>query len=57
MKKYKAIEEVTNVPLVIHGGSGVPVSQRTFLSQNSKICKFNMEQNSGLRLAVLCVKL
>ena len=24
------------------GGSGVPVSQRTFLSQNSKICKFNI---------------
>tara|TARA_B100000700_G_scaffold278160_1_gene326084 strand:+ start:90 stop:923 length:834 start_codon:yes stop_codon:yes gene_type:complete len=38
----RAIEEVTDVPLVIHGGSGVPVSQRTFLSQNSKICKFNI---------------
>ena len=30
------------MPLVIHGGSGVPISQRTFLSQNSKICKFNI---------------
>ena len=38
----KAIEEVTDVPLVIHGGSGVPVFQRTWLSQNSKICKFNI---------------
>ena len=40
--RIRAIEEVTDVPLVIHGGSGVPVSQRTFLSQNSKICKFNI---------------
>ncbi len=40
--RIKAIEEVTDVPLVIHGGSGVPVSQRTYLSQNSKICKFNI---------------
>ena len=40
--RIRAIEEVTDVPLVIHGGSGVPVSQRTWLSQNSKICKFNI---------------
>jgi fructose-bisphosphate aldolase class II len=40
--RIRAIEEVTNVPLVIHGGSGVPVSQRKWLSQNSKICKFNI---------------
>ena len=40
--RIKAIEEVTDVPLVIHGGSGVPVFQRTWLSQNSKICKFNI---------------
>ena len=40
--RIRAIEEVTDVPLVIHGGSGVPVSQRIFLSQNSKICKFNI---------------
>ena len=40
--RIRAIEAVTDVPLVIHGGSGVPVSQRTFLSQNSKICKFNI---------------
>ena len=42
LARIRAIEEVTDVPLVIHGGSGVPVSQRTFLSQNSKICKFNV---------------
>ena len=40
--RVRAIEEVTHIPLVIHGGSGVPVAQRTFLSQNSKICKFNI---------------
>ena len=40
--RIRAIEEVTDVPLVIHGGSGVPISQRTWLSQNSKICKFNI---------------
>ena len=40
--RIRAIEKVTDVPLVIHGGSGVPVSQRTFLAQNSKICKFNI---------------
>ena len=40
--RIRAIEEVTHIPLVIHGGSGVPVAQRTFLSQNSKICKFNI---------------
>lgn len=40
--RIKAIEKLTDVPLVIHGGSGVPVAQRTFLSQNSKICKFNI---------------
>ena len=41
-ERIRVIEEVTNIPLVIHGGSGVPVVQRTFLSQNSKICKFNI---------------
>jgi len=40
--RIRKIEEVTHIPLVIHGGSGVPVAQRTFLSQNSKICKFNI---------------
>ena len=40
--RIRAIEEVTDIPLVIHGGSGVHVAQRTFLSQNSKICKFNI---------------
>ncbi|MEP3428639.1 MAG: class II fructose-bisphosphate aldolase [Roseibium sp.] len=40
--RIKAIEAVTNVPLVIHGSSGVPVDQRKFLANQSKICKFNV---------------
>ncbi len=37
-----AIEARTRVPLVIHGGSGVPSAQRTRLSRSSSICKFNI---------------
>ena len=40
--RIRSIEALTDVPLVIHGGSGVPVNQRIFLSRNSKICKFNI---------------
>jgi len=45
----RAIEAVTNVPLVIHGGSGVPVETRSFLAKESKICKFNI--GTELRMA------
>ena len=38
----RAIEALTSVPLVIHGGSGVPVETRRFLAKESKICKFNI---------------
>ncbi len=38
----RAIEAVTGVPLVIHGGSGVPHEQRRHLSRTSAICKFNI---------------
>ncbi|MBO9474320.1 class II fructose-bisphosphate aldolase [Shimia sp. R10_1] len=47
--RIRAIEALTNVPLVIHGGSGVPVAQRTALAQGSKICKFNI--GTELRMA------
>ncbi|WP_422047886.1 class II fructose-bisphosphate aldolase [Shimia sp.] len=47
--RIRAIEAVTEVPLVIHGGSGVPVAQRTALAQGSKICKFNI--GTELRMA------
>ena len=42
VEKIRQIEQVTSIPLVIHGGSGVPAKQRSFLSINSKICKFNI---------------
>lgn len=47
--RIRAIEAVTELPLVIHGGSGVPVSQRTALARGSKICKFNI--GTELRMA------
>lgn len=40
--RIRAIEAVTDVPLVIHGGSGVPMAQRTALARGSNICKFNI---------------
>ena len=40
--RIREIEAVTNVPLVIHGGSGVPVAQRSNLARTSNICKFNI---------------
>ncbi len=55
----RAIEAVTKVPLVIHGGSGVPIAQRKALSAGTNICKFNigtelrMAFGSALRSAVL----
>lgn len=48
-KRIRAIEAITEVPLVIHGGSGVPVAQRTALARGSSICKFNI--GTELRMA------
>jgi len=42
LKLIKEIEKVTSLPLVIHGGSGVPVDQRKRLARNTNICKFNI---------------
>ncbi len=47
--RIRAIEAVTSVPLVIHGGSGVPMAQRTALSRGSNVCKFNI--GTELRMA------
>ena len=47
--RIRAIEAVTEAPLAIHGGSGVPVAQRTHLARTSRICKFNI--GTELRLA------
>lgn len=49
MDRIRAIEAVTDVPLVIHGGSGVPVDQRRDLAANSSVCKFNI--GTELRMA------
>jgi fructose-bisphosphate aldolase class II len=47
--RIAAIQAVTNVPLVIHGGSGVPVEQRIKLARETSICKFNI--GTELRMA------
>ncbi|NOD36788.1 MULTISPECIES: class II fructose-bisphosphate aldolase [unclassified Ruegeria] len=43
------IDALTEVPLVIHGGSGVPVEQRMKLARETSICKFNI--GTELRMA------
>lgn len=40
--RIRSIEAVTDIPLVIHGGSGVPLAQRRALAHGSNICKFNI---------------
>ena len=42
LDQLSAIEQATPVPLVIHGGSGVPADIRKNLAHNSHICKFNI---------------
>ncbi len=45
----RRIEAATSVPLVIHGGSGVPFDQRATLAAQSRIAKFNI--GTELRMA------
>ena len=45
----QSIEAVTRLPLVLHGGSGIPVNVRRDLAQNSRVCKFNI--GTELRMA------
>jgi len=47
--RIAVIQAATDVPLVIHGGSGVPVDQRMRLAQTTNICKFNI--GTELRMA------
>ncbi|SUZ33372.1 Fructose-bisphosphate aldolase [Roseibaca ekhonensis] len=47
--RLRAIEALTTIPLVIHGGSGVPLAQRTALARGSNVCKFNI--GTELRMA------
>lgn len=47
--RIRAIMAKTDVPLVIHGGSGVPAGQRQHLAKTTNICKFNI--GTELRMA------
>jgi fructose-bisphosphate aldolase class II len=49
LDRIAEIETMTSVPLVIHGGSGVPNAQRTLLASQTSICKFNI--GTELRVA------
>ena len=49
MEALRAIEAVTTVPLVLHGGSGIPSSVRQLLARTSKVKKFNV--GTELRMA------
>lgn len=40
--RIAAIQAVTSVPLVVHGGSGVPSEQRRRLARTTHICKYNI---------------
>lgn len=44
-----AIEAVTTVPLVLHGGSGIPSATRWLLARSSRVKKFNI--GTELRMA------
>ena len=58
-ERIAAIQALTTVPLVIHGGSGVPSAQRQKLAHTTNICKFNIGTElrqvfgNALRAAVL----
>ncbi len=49
INRINAIEAVSEVPLVIHGGSGVPAAQRAELARTTNICKYNV--GTELRMA------
>ncbi|MEM6988029.1 MAG: class II fructose-bisphosphate aldolase [Pseudomonadota bacterium] len=49
IERIKQIQAQTDVPLVIHGGSGVPTAQRQQLARETHICKFNI--GTELRMA------
>jgi len=49
LNRLRAIRALTPVPLVIHGGSGVPPAQRAALAATSAIAKFNI--GTELRMA------
>jgi fructose-bisphosphate aldolase, class II len=48
-KALQAIEAVTRLPLVLHGGSGIPVAMRQKLARETRVAKFNI--GTELRMA------
>lgn len=42
MERLRAIEALTSVPLVLHGGSGIPPETRLNLARTTNVCKFNI---------------
>lgn len=49
MDRLRAIERLTTVPLVIHGGSGINPAERRVLASDSRIAKINI--GTELRMA------
>jgi fructose-bisphosphate aldolase, class II len=49
MDQLRAIERVTTVPLVIHGGSGIATAERMTLAAGSRVAKINI--GTELRMA------
>jgi fructose-bisphosphate aldolase, class II len=42
LKALHAIETVTRLPLVLHGGSGIPLETRQMLARQTRVSKFNI---------------
>ena len=59
LEALRAIEAVTRLPLVLHGGSGIPLETRQLLARESRVSKFNigtelrMEFGKALRKSLL----
>ena len=41
-EKILMIQKKTKIPLVLHGGSGIPSNQRKKLAKNTNVAKFNI---------------
>ena len=42
LERLRAIEAATSLPLVLHGGSGIPSEVRRDIAANSRVAKFNI---------------
>ena len=42
LELLRSIESVTDIPLVLHGGSGIPDATRRLLALKTRVCKFNI---------------